>query len=284
MPNPNIFVADLLTNPSSSSYNALQVEVNRRLRSGLTLNANYTWSKILTDSPGTNQVRFDPYLDNASRKIERARADYDIPQAFKANFVYDLPFGGSHRFSTSNRVLDKFVSGWRASSVFIWQSGPPFSIVSGRGTLNRSGRSGNNTADSTLNGGQIKDLFGVHKTGNSVYFIDPKVIGSDGRAVAPDGAPSFSGQAFSNPGPGELGALQRRMFNGPAFFDWDFSIIKQTTIRENKRLEVRVDFFNLPNNVVFFVADQSINSTSFGKSTTTNNGPRFLQTVLRFTF
>lgn len=284
VPNPNIFVADLLTNPSSSSYNALQVELNRRLRSDLFLNANYTWSKILTDSAGTNQVRFDPYLDNASQKLERARADYDIPQAFKANFVYDLPFGGSHRLTSANRILDRFISGWKASSVFLWQSGPPFSIVSGRGTLNRTGRSGNNTANTSLNAGQIKDLFGVVKTGDSVYFINPKVIGKDGRAVASDGQPPFSGQVFSNPSPGQLGALQRRMFNGPAFFDWDFSVIKQTTIRENKKLELRVDFFNLPNNVIFFVDNQNINSANFGKITGTNNGSRFLQTVLRFIF
>jgi len=285
VPNPNIFIADLLTNRSSSTYHALQVELNRHVTGSLFLSANYTWSKVLTDSPGTNNdVRFDPYLDNANPKIERARATYDTPQAFKANFVYDLPFGGTHRFTSSNRVLQKLVSGWMVSSIFTLQSGPPFSITSGRGTLNRSTRSGNNTANTSLNAGQLKDLLGVVKKGDTVYFINPSVIGPDGRAVAADGDKPFPGQVFFNPDPGQLGQLQRRMFNGPAYFNWDFSITKQTTIRENKKLELRVEFFNLPNNVIFFAGSQSINSTDFGKITGTNNNPRFIQTVLRFTF
>ena len=74
------------------------------------------------------------------------------------------------------------------------------------------------------------------------------------------------------------------MFNGPAFFNWDFSLTKETTIRENKKLEVRVEFFNLPNNVMFFAGDQNINSADFGKISSTLNAPRFLQTVLRLSF
>jgi carboxypeptidase family protein len=284
VPNPNIFVADLLANRSNSTYHALQVELNRRVAAGLFLNANYTWSKVLTDSPGTNQVRFDAYLDTASPKLERARADYDIPQAFKANFIYELPFGGTHHFTSSKRAFNKLLSGWIVSSIFQLQSGPPFSIVSGRGTLNRSGRSGNNTANTPLNAGQIKNLLGVKRQGDTIYFIDPGVIGGDGRAVGADGDVPFKGQVFFNPDPGKLGVLERRMFNSPAYFDWDFSVTKQTTIRENKKLELRVELFNLPNNVIFFVPDQNINSADFGKITGTLNSPRFVQTVLRFIF
>jgi hypothetical protein len=223
-------------------------------------------------------------LDNASPKLERARADYDIPQAFKANFVYDLPFGSAHHLTSSNKVFNKLLSGWTASSIFLLQSGPPFSIVSARGTLNRSGRSGNNTAVTSLNAGQVKNLLGVKTVGDTVYYIDPSVIGSDGRAVSADGDLPFKGQVFSNPDPGQLGTLERRMFNGPAYFNWDFSLAKETVIRENKKLEVRVEFFNLPNNVMFFVDSQNINSTDFGKISSTLNTPRFLQTQLRFTF
>src|SRR5262249_20470918 len=53
VPNPNTFVADLITNYSSSSYNALQTEIRRRLAGGMEFQANYTFSKVLTDASGT---------------------------------------------------------------------------------------------------------------------------------------------------------------------------------------------------------------------------------------
>lgn len=284
VPNPNIFVADLLENSSSSTYHALQVELNRRLSRGMFLNANYTWSKVLTDSPGTNQVRFDPMLDMAQPRLERARPEYDTPHAFKTNFRIEMPFGRGHRWTPANAVLNKVISGWNVSSIVIWRSGNPFGILSARGTLNRAGRSGQNTATSLLSAGQIKDLFGVQKTGNGVYFIDPGVIGPDSRAVARDGAAPFSGQVFFNPGPGEVGQLERRMFNGPTVFDWDFAVFKETRISESKALEFRVEFFSFPNNPVFFISDQNINSTTFGRMTGTVVSSRFIQTSLRLTF
>lgn len=283
VPNPNIFVADLLGNFSNSSYNALQIELTRRITSRLFWDANYTWGKILTDSPGTNAVRFDAYLDIANPKLERARADYDIPQALKMNFVYVLPFG-SGRLRSGRRIVQGISSGWIVSSIFVCQSGPPFSVVSRRGTLNRTSRSGYNTATTALDGAELNDLLGVRRIGSAYYFIDPRVIGADGRAVAADGSKPFQGQVFFNPDPGTVGSIQRRMFNGPVFVDWDFSVLKQMTFLRNKKAEVRVDFFNLPNTVVFFVGDQNINSPTFGRITGTANSPRSLQAGLRIAF
>jgi hypothetical protein len=52
-------------------------------------------------------------------------------------------------------------------------------------------------------------------TGIGPYFVAASAIGPDGRAVAPDGSAPFQGQVFFHPGPGTVGALQRRMFSGP---------------------------------------------------------------------
>ena len=288
VPNEDIFVADLLGNGSNSTYHALQVEANRRFGS-LFFNTNYTWSKVLTDSSGTSQARFDPFLDINNPGIEKAPAEFDLRHAFKASFDYALPLGGNSRFSPSSRVLNKIVSGWAISSFFVWQSGDPFSIVSNRGTLNRAGRSTNkNTATSTASGDVLSSITGVFRQGNGVFFVSPNAIGPDGRGVAPDGAAPFEGQVFFNPGPGTVGALQRRMFRGPRFFNWNFAVRKNTKITERTGLEFRVEFFNLPNNVWFEVApnnnDPNVNSTTFGKLTTLDNEPRFIQTSLRFTF
>jgi hypothetical protein len=68
----------------------------------------------------------------------------------------------------------------------------------------------------------------------------------------------------------------------PYVQQWNVSVQRQLPKRTS--LEVRVEFFNLPNNVTFFAGDQNINSTDFGKISSTLNAPRFLQTQLRFTF
>src|SRR6202040_92370 len=143
-PNQYLRAADLLGNYSSSSYNAGSVEIRRRFRSGLNFQGSYTFSKVFTDYSADTLIgvqRFFPYLDNAQPGLERARANFDLTHSFKANILYELPVGKGHLWSPSSRLLTRLLSGWTAASIFTWQSGAPFSILSGEGTLNRSDRS-----------------------------------------------------------------------------------------------------------------------------------------------
>src|SRR5439155_24470624 len=113
--NQNALGADTITNYSNSSYNSLQFDVRRRVASGLSLQGNYTFAKVLTDADGDDQSRFQPFLDIANAKIERARAPFDITHAIKANWIYELPMGKGHRISGGR--LAPVVSGWSLSSI-----------------------------------------------------------------------------------------------------------------------------------------------------------------------
>ena len=97
----------------------------------------------MTDSSGTG-TRFDPFLDNAQPGLERARADFDLRHVLNANFVYELPFG---RWTA---LPAKLTGGWTVGSIVNWQSGAPLSVLSGRGTVNRTARSFQNTATTSL--------------------------------------------------------------------------------------------------------------------------------------
>jgi hypothetical protein len=298
--------ADLLGNYSSSFYNAGSVEIRRRFRQGLNFQASYTFSKVFTDySADTNgdTPRFFPYLDNAQPGLERARANFDLSHAFKANFRYEVPFGKGHAWTPSNRLLNQLVSGWTTSSIFTWQSGAPFSILSGRGTLNRVAfrSAASNTASTTSTPQQIAGQLGVYRQPNgNVLLIDPKYIGSDGRGAPNDAlvcVPLVSG-GFCNPDPGTVGNLPRNAFNGPAFFNWDLGILKSFPITESKRLEYRVEMFNASNRPTFAVGDPSyaagisgasssdmyINDPNFGIATSTASTPRVIQMGLRLIF
>lgn len=292
-PNPFIMGGDLLKNSSFSTYHAGVVEVRRRLNSGLYFQANYVFSKVMTDyGTGTNidQDRFQPYLDNARPSLEKGRAPFDITHAFKANFTYDLPIGTGHRlFNTNSKALGLFVNGWQTASVFTWQSGNPFSILSQWPSFNRSGtRSARDTAVATLSHGQISNDLGVFVQPNGiVYGINPSLISPDGTGIPSQ--PQLSCQpavtgGFCNPQPGQVGNLQLDAFTGPAYFDWDLSARKDFAVTEKIKLTFRTEAFNVLNHPVFLMQDQNINSTQFGQSTSTVSQARILQMSLQLKF
>ena len=126
---------------SSSSYNAGSVEIRRRFRSGLNFQASYTFSKVFTDYSGGYIIRRRAVLSHISTMPNRAwsgRARILISRMrSRPTSVTDCPSGGDITGSPTNGVVSQLVSGWTTSSIFTWQSGPPFSILSGEGTLNR---------------------------------------------------------------------------------------------------------------------------------------------------
>jgi hypothetical protein len=292
-PNPYIMGADVLKNTSFSTYNAGVVELRRRFNRGLYFQANYTYSKTMTDFGGS-QSQFEPFQDNARPQLEKQRAPFDLTHAFKANFTYELPLGRGHRlFGSRSRVMGLLTDGWQTSSIFTWQSGAPFSILSQWGSFNR--RDTNNTAFATESHQQISSQLGVFKQPNgTVYLINPDLVSPNGTGVPSTAqlscVPAVTG-GFCDPQPGEVGNLQLDAFNGPAYFDWDLSAGKDFNITERFKLTFRTEAFNVLNHPVFSVADQAaganqmlINSTTFGQSTSTVSSPRILQMSLRLTF
>jgi hypothetical protein len=262
-PNPNALAADMLTNYSSSSYNSLQLVVRRRFANGLSFEGNYTYSKVLSDGDGDLQVRFQAFLDLNNPGLERSRANFDLNHMIKGFGQYDLPFGKGHRLSYA--PIDRVIGGWKLSGNMVWQSGAPFSILSGRGTLNREARSYYNTANTSLTKGQLDQVVGFRMTGNGPMIVTQSAINpADGTGVNADGDPAFKGQIFSNPGAGTLGVLQRRLFSGPWTFGMDMSLMKQVALTERAHLELRADAFNVFNHATFWSGDQNINSTTFG--------------------
>jgi len=287
--NPGIFVADLILNGGKTDYHAFQGEVRRRFKNGIFGQMNYTFSKVLTNSPGTSQARFEPFIDNARPELERTRADFDVTHVINASAIFELPFGSGKRFLNRGGVADRIVGGWQVSSIVHFQSGAPISILSGRGTFNRGGRSGGNPVFTSLSRSQIKDLFGIQKQADGrVFYIDPKVTDpATGRAVGSDNqnnTAGFAGQVFFHPAAGQIGSLQRLQLDGPSQTSWDFSVIKRTRIREDKNLEIRADLFNFLNHPLFFVGDYNVDSATFGRITGLNFGARVVQLALKFNF
>jgi hypothetical protein len=301
--NPNAGVVDLLTNQGKYRYNALQAELRRRFVNGFSFQANYTFQKTLTDVPEEDQSRFDPLLDNNNPGLEFSRADYDRTHAFNFNAIYELPFGRGKAFLNQGGWVNALFGGYQLSAIVQAASGAPISIRDPRGTLNRSsgGRSNRQTAFSNLTKEQIKDLIGIFRTPNGIYFINPSVIAPDGTATgsnvnATPNNPAFPGQVFFNVPPGQTGNLERAFINGPSYFSVDLGLSKRFNFTERVGLQLRAEAFNVFNRANFFAPSGlgdgatgensnifNINSTTFGRIQGTYS-PRILQFGARFEF
>src|SRR5690349_11254639 len=292
LPNPNMGILDLLGNLGESNYNALQVELRRRYSHGLLLQANYTFQKTLDNispgNPGLNsedQTRVAAFLDNQNPHLDYGRADYDQTHVFNLNAVYDLPFGkGKSFFNNSGGAFDRLVGGWQLGGILRINTGTPLTIVDPRGTLNRAGRSANQTAVTSLTNAQISDLIGIFKQNGTVYYINPSVINADGRGAAAFGQPAFSGEVFFDNAPGQSGTLARSTINGPLFTQLDMSLTKSIRLTERMRFQIRADAFNVLNHTNFLTGVITeglglggtsnslfnVNSPTFGQITSAN--------------
>jgi len=275
--NPEAGNVDYIGNGSFSNYNALQAEIRRRLKNGVYVQANYTWSKGFTDFDGSDS-NFSAILDlDKGVALEKKRLANDITHIFKTNGIYELPFGPGKPWLQGG-LASRLLGGWQINGIFEARTGRPVSFVSNRGTVNRQGRSARNTVITSLSRGELQDRTGLFfdPASGRPLFVDPSLIGSDGRANL---------QVLQNPDAGQYGTLQLTPVSGPGFWNVDLSLIKRTKIKESWNLEFRAEAFNAFNHTNYFVSAENndINSTTFGRLTTTFD-PRILQFALKLNF
>ncbi len=289
--NPNIGQIEFFTNDGSYNYNSLQFEVRRRFSKGLYLQGNYTFSKNLTDTIGTSQNNFEPFLQNNNRNLDKQRADFDQTHTINFNGIYQLPFGKGKPFWNEGSLLDKFVGGWELSGLFQWGTGSPITFVDGLGTLNRGTFAGRQTPLSSLSNAQIRALTGVFEQNGRIYFINPSIINPNGRAsegpinaTNPLSTP-FAGQVFFNVPAGSTSGIGRTLINGPRTYNVNTAVLKNIRFGETIRVQLRGEAFNLFNNTNFFNNTQfsNIRSTTFGQITS-SGAARILQFAFRFEF
>jgi hypothetical protein len=280
--NPFIGNANVLSDNSFSNYNALQIEFRQRLTHGLTMNLNYAWAHAMNDRYNKNVDNIGNFATLRNRRLDYGPSTFDIRHVLQAFGTYDLPVGQGRKFAVKNSILDGVIGGWTVGAIFRMQSGLPFKLSSGRLTVNQSDAgvvlSGTTTAS------DLQKLVGVFKgSGPDVFFLDPKLTGSDGRANS-----NFLASPVT---PGEFGAFV--YLHGPRYVTTDLSLAKVAPIiKEKLRMEFRAELvnafnhpiFEVPTGGTFGVTPISITATNFGRTTTATTVPRQVQFRVRFTF
>lgn len=228
-PFPQFVYINQFESSASSSYNALQASVTFRNWHRLSSNVNYTWSHSIDNaSDGQDYVPNATQPDNSLRPdLERASSNFDMRQKLSWNFTYKFQDLGS------NKWLGK---GWSIDGVLALAAGQPFNVnYLFEGDFNGSGEffgrpdlvgnpfAGTSTPNSFMN----LSAFQVPCTFNG----DPNNPGCNG------------GQHFGN--------LGRNAFVGPNYKNFDFSLVKDTTITEHVTMQLRIDAFNLFNHPNF---------------------------------
>jgi len=233
-PKPNPAIANTWTwfALGVSSYNALQVDVNRRFSHGLSLRGVYTWSKALDDGDSLNATAAANAPGLVSNPFnlmaDYGLATYDVRNIGVISGLYELPFGRGHALASSlGAVGNGLVGGWSVNSIVTLQSGFPL------------------TPQLSYNPSNNGDTRNPVRPFVNPSFSGPVILGKPGQWFNPN--------AFLAPpaNSGFYGNLGRDTLIGPGLATWDFSVIKDIPIRERLSVQFRAELFNLLNRANF---------------------------------
>jgi hypothetical protein len=243
----------------SSTYNALQVKIEKRFNSGFNVNASYTWSKLMDNVTGTfsgQTLSGTGFQDNNNLALERSISSLDIPQRFVAGYVWELPMGPGKKVFTGP-VASRIAGGWQVQGITSYSSGEVLGVTTSTNSTNSQG------------GGQRPNWNGVN----------PAL----GNPTANDW---FNTSVFSQPATFTFGNVARTLatMRASPTENWDFSVLKNTVLKESWTLQFRAEFFNLFNTVQFGPPATAFGVSTFGVVSAQQNQPRIIQMALKLIF
>ncbi len=246
-----------------SSYQALQVKARRRLSDGLQMLLSYTWSKSMDNGssgwfaaengPGGSSA-VQNYHDPASN---RSVSSYNVPHFLSFYSVYELPVGTGRRYLSGGPAA-WVLGNWQANLILQWRSGQPYNLeVPGD----------------------------VANIGNSVAwwnYARPNLVG-DPRAGAGTTERYYNPDAFEVPSL-SFGNLGRNVLSSDPVFNADFSLFKLVPLSERRRLEIRLEAFNVFNHIDWAPPGTLVGRPGAGRVAATAHAPRILQFGLKLHF
>jgi hypothetical protein len=201
----------------NSSYNGLQVWLNRRFDKRLAFQVSYTWSHTISDIPLTSFT--NSTTDPFNFSLDRGDADLDRRHSFVGNAVYVLP-----SFKNRGSAFSHILGDWQFNGIYSFFGSTPVDVLSG---VNTYGTAGNvNPRPNLVPGVPIY----VHAADHTLW-LNPA--------------------AFSLPGVGQLGNLGKGVIRGKPINNVDFSVNKNWKVKEKYGIQFRAEMFNAFNHPNF---------------------------------
>jgi hypothetical protein len=238
----------------ASSYNAGQIVYRIRPTHGISVNANYTYSKLMGYSSTT--LEGNTGTDNTVQNAYNPRADYsilpnDVRHALVLSSSYELPFGKGRAFLKGNPG-SALAGGWTVSAIQRYQSGFPLSILMSSNSL---------------------PIFNYYQRPNLVPGVDPSSHTPNGKFNPAAGSNIFNPAAFAAPGNNSFGNASpaySNLRNYPVLAEEDLAANKSTSLGEHLVRTFYAQAFNAFNRHRFTGFGTSFGSSSFGQPNATN--------------
>ncbi len=274
----------VITNTSHSTYHALQTSLQGTIsHGGPGIQAGYSWSKSIDDtssvtggfiSGGTGAVAPAFPQNPTNTHLEKGPSTFDVTHSFTLSVAQDMHID---RIPYLRALRRGFTEGWELLSISSIHTGLPFTVLSG---IQQTGYGSNGvdrpdqigTPDLSTARKQRQDYFGLGANNASYFYIPIHIPGGTG------------------PNQGRFGTLGRNTFRGPAYYDYDFALIKDTPYGHRRRggelvdLQFRAEFFNLFNIVNMGLPANTIEGAGFGEISQTAGTSRQIQLSLKLIY
>lgn len=234
---------------AGASYNGMLLALSRRAARGVTVNANYTWSHCISNLGGADTGNSGSanggYVNNETR-------DRGNCTGSSSDRRHNFNLSGSIATPDFDGVLGAVASGWRFSPLLRAMSGSWFTVT---------------TRDIAFTGvagqrvNQINDNVYGDKTENN--YLNPA--------------------AFAQPANGTIGNLAPGSIEGPGYWTLDAALTRMFGLGTTRRLEFRVEAFNLTNRINYNNPQINFNAGTFGRILTAQD-PRIMQFAVKYFF
>jgi hypothetical protein len=240
-----------------SRYQAFEATLAQKGFHGLDLQANFTWSKCLSNSLGyfgsygdeegigeqQNEAGGNFFQNEYDPMGDYGKCSIDAAASFNAYGLYNLPFGrGKMIAGNSPRALDEVIGGWNVALDTTFRSGFAVTPMAGEwmGSFNPAAAS-NLTAPSYV---PRADCISGASFGQHLQFA--QIGGSVGVL-------NLNPAAVSDQSDGQFGNCQVGSLRGPSLKTADFNLNKQFSITERVNMTFMAQFMNLTNTPIFSI-------------------------------
>ena len=168
-----------------ASSHSLQVILDKQMAKGLSVYANYTWSKSLSNTESSFVGDNGGPLDYYNLKLEKTLTSFDRPHALKGFVQYELPFGKGRTFASSSRVVNAIAGGWSMSLIMNYNSGGPTGFGGTSSPMPNGWNGGQrpNVAAGDMHAGFNKSAFNFANTASAADTFLNKSLFSDPAAL-----------------------------------------------------------------------------------------------------
>jgi hypothetical protein len=235
----------------NSNFNGFTARAERRMGKGLSFISSYAWSKAIDDGVGISAASDSSGAfaqDARNLRAERSVSDFDVTHRYVFSYVYDLPFS-----NIQNKPLHAIAGGWQLTGILTLQTGPPFTVFSGRDESNTGG-------GATQDRPNLIGDWHVANPGPDRWFNTCTLLanGTTQRNCLPGDTP-----AWQINGIGTFGNAGRNLLRGDGLKNFDLGLSRSFRFTERVSLQFRSEFFNLANHPNFALPNQSAASGSF---------------------